>query len=218
MRVISDRLAARLVRARTRRRLRSLRKRRRGSAAVSAAPQPPPQPQERRRGRAHSCTPISPPAITSAARWTSRSRSSPRRPRSIPNYAQAYNVYGLVYTVLRRQREGASRTSSARSRSRRTTRISITTGAGTCAAQTRDASRSRKFEQRRAQSAVPTPEIALVNAGAAASTIGDMRARREYFRRALAARPGQRAGELRARAASRTSAARSTRRAAGCGA
>jgi type IV pilus assembly protein PilF len=47
-----------------------------------------------------------------------------------------------------------------------------------------------QFEIAVANSLYRTPEIALVNAGRCAQTIGDIRLAESYFRRALAAQPG----------------------------
>jgi len=47
-----------------------------------------------------------------------------------------------------------------------------------------------QFEIAVANSLYRTPEIALVNAGRCAQTIGDIRLAESYFRRALASQPG----------------------------
>ena len=67
-----------------------------------------------------------------------------------PNNARIYNVYGLVYTELGENAEGARRTSAARWRWRRPTRRSARTGAGTSARRGARATRSPNSRRRRA--------------------------------------------------------------------
>jgi type IV pilus assembly protein PilF len=106
-----------------------------------------------------------------------------------PNFAQAYNVYGLVYSVLGEDRKAEQNFERALQLAPDDSDIHHNWGWYLCQHK-REREALAEFEIAVRNPLYKTPEIALVNAGRCATTIGDMRAADMYFRRALVAQPG----------------------------
>ena len=180
------------------------------------ARQLPPQPQDGSAPeRARSCTPISRPATTSAARWTSRSRSSTRRSSSIPTTRRPTTSTASSTPSWARTRKAEQNFERALALAPNDPEIHHNWGWYLCQHK-REREALAQFELAVRNPLYRTPEIALVNAGRCAQAIGDVRAAEGYFRRALVRAAGQRAGELRPRAARVQGRHATTRRAPGC--
>ena len=106
-----------------------------------------------------------------------------------PNYAPAYNVYGLVYAVLGEDRKAEENFERALSLTPNDSDIHHNWGWYLCQHK-REREALEQFEIAVRNPLYKTPEIALVNAGRCAITLGEMRVADGYFRRALAAKPG----------------------------
>src|SRR5450432_20474 len=106
-----------------------------------------------------------------------------------PSYAPAYNVYGLVYAVLGDDRKAEQSFQRALELAPNDSDVHHNWGWYLCQHK-REREALAQFEIAVQNSLYRTPEIALVNAGRCAQTIGDIRAAETYFRRALAAQPG----------------------------
>lgn len=106
-----------------------------------------------------------------------------------PNYAQAYNIYGLIYAVLGEDRKAEQNFERALQLAPNDSDIHHNWGWYLCQHK-REREALAQFETAVANPLYRTPEIALVNAGRCAQAIGDARAAEGYFRRALAAQPG----------------------------
>src|SRR5216683_4405056 len=106
-----------------------------------------------------------------------------------PNYAPAYNVYGLVYSVLGEDRKAEQNFERALLLAPNDSDIHHNWGWYLCQHK-REREALAQFEIAVANSLYRTPEIALVNAGRCAQTIGEIRLAESYFRRALASQPG----------------------------
>jgi type IV pilus assembly protein PilF len=105
------------------------------------------------------------------------------------NYAPAYNVYGLIYSVLGEDRKAEQNFERALALAPNDSDIHHNWGWYLCQHK-REREALEQFEIAVRNPLYKTPEIALVNAGRCAITIGDMRAADGYFRRALVVKPG----------------------------
>jgi type IV pilus assembly protein PilF len=106
-----------------------------------------------------------------------------------PSYAPAYNIYGLVYAVLGDDRKAEQSFQRALELSPNDSDVHHNWGWYLCQHK-REREALVQFEIAVSNTLYRTPEIALVNAGRCAQTIGDIRGAEAYFRRALAAQPG----------------------------
>ena len=106
-----------------------------------------------------------------------------------PGYAPAYNLYGLVYAVLGEDRKAEQSFERALALAPNDSDVHHNWGWYLCQHK-REREALAQFEIAVANSLYRTPEIALVNAGRCAQTIGDIRLAESYFRRALTAQPG----------------------------
>ena len=106
-----------------------------------------------------------------------------------PSYAPAYNLYGLVYAVLGDDRKAEQSFERALALAPNDSDVHHNWGWYLCQHK-REREALAQFEIAVANSLYRTPEIALVNAGRCAQTIGEIRVAESYFRRALAAQPG----------------------------
>jgi type IV pilus assembly protein PilF len=106
-----------------------------------------------------------------------------------PNYAPAYNTYGLVYAVLGNDSKAEQSFQRALALAPNDSDVHHNWGWYLCQHK-REREALGQFEIAVSNSLYRTPEIALVNAGRCAQTIGDVRAAESYFRRALAVQPG----------------------------
>jgi type IV pilus assembly protein PilF len=106
-----------------------------------------------------------------------------------PNYAPAYNIYGLVYAMLGDDRKAEQSFQRALELAPNDSEVHHNWGWYLCQHK-REREALAQFEIAVSNSLYRTPEIALVNAGRCAQTMGDVRSAESYFRRALAAQPG----------------------------
>jgi type IV pilus assembly protein PilF len=106
-----------------------------------------------------------------------------------PGYAPAYNLYGLVYAVLGDDRKAEQSFERALALAPNDSDVHHNWGWYLCQHK-REREALAQFEIAVGNSLYRTPEIALVNAGRCAQTIGEIRLAESYFRRALAAQPG----------------------------
>ena len=107
------------------------------------------------------------------------------------NYAPAYNTYGLVYAVLGDDRKAEQSFQRALQLAPADSDFHHNWGWYLCQHK-REREALEQFEIAVRNPLYKTPEIALVNAGRCAITIGDMRLAEGYFRRALLAQPHRR--------------------------
>ena len=105
------------------------------------------------------------------------------------NYAPAYNVYGLVYSVLGEDRKAEQNFERALTLAPSDSDIHHNWGWYLCQHK-REREALEQFDIAVRNPLYKTPEIALVNAGRCAITLGEMRVAETYFRRALVAKPG----------------------------
>jgi len=106
-----------------------------------------------------------------------------------PNYAQAYNIYGLVYATLGEDSKAEQSFQRALQLAPGDSEIHQNWGWFLCS-HNRERQSLAEFEAAARNPLYRNPEIALVNAGRCALAIGDWRAADTYFKRALAAQPG----------------------------
>jgi len=106
-----------------------------------------------------------------------------------PNYAQTYNIYGLVYAVLGEDRNAEQNFERALQLAPNDSEIHHNWGWYLCQHK-REREALGQFELAVRNPLYRTPEIALVNAGRCAMAINEMRVADGYFRRALVAQPG----------------------------
>ena len=106
-----------------------------------------------------------------------------------PGYAPAYNVYGLVYAVLGDDRKAEQSFERALELAPNDSDIHHNWGWYLCQHK-REREALAQFDLAVRNPLYRTPEVALVNAGRCAITLGDMRLAESYFRRALVAQPG----------------------------
>jgi len=105
------------------------------------------------------------------------------------NYAPAYNVYGLVYAVLGENAKAEQNFMRALELAPSDSDIHHNWGWYLCQHK-REREALAQFDIAVRNPLYKSPEIALVNAGRCAITLGDMRLAESYFRRALVAQPG----------------------------
>jgi type IV pilus assembly protein PilF len=106
-----------------------------------------------------------------------------------PNYAQAYNVYGLVYATIGEDAKAEQSFSRALQLAPSDSEIRQNWGWYLCS-HNRERESLPQFELAVRNPLYRTPEIALVNAGRCAQSAGETKAADAYFRRALQAQPG----------------------------
>ncbi len=106
-----------------------------------------------------------------------------------PGYAPAYNLSGLVYAVLGDDRKAEQSFQRALELAPNDSDVHHNWGWYLCQHK-REREALGQFEIAVQNSLYRTPEIALVNAGRCAQTIGEVRLAETYFRRALGAQPG----------------------------
>ncbi|HXX84457.1 MAG TPA: type IV pilus biogenesis/stability protein PilW [Casimicrobiaceae bacterium] len=106
-----------------------------------------------------------------------------------PNYAQTYNIYGLVYAVMGEDRNAEQNFDRALQLAPNDSEIHHNWGWYLCQHK-REREALGQFELAVRNPLYRTPEIALVNAGRCAMSINEMGVADGYFRRALAAQPG----------------------------
>jgi type IV pilus assembly protein PilF len=106
-----------------------------------------------------------------------------------PVYAQAYNIYGLVYAVLGEDAKAEQNFTRALQLAPSDSEIRQNWGWYLCS-HNRARESLAEFEAAVRNPLYKTPEIALVNAGRCAQSLGETRTAEQYFRRALAAQPG----------------------------
>ncbi|MDQ6916195.1 MAG: type IV pilus biogenesis/stability protein PilW [Pseudomonadota bacterium] len=106
-----------------------------------------------------------------------------------PGYAPAYNLFGLVYAVLGDDRKAEQSFQRALELAPNDSDVHHNWGWYLCQHK-REREALGQFEIAVQNSLYRTPEIALVNAGRCAQTIGEVRLAETYFRRALGAQPG----------------------------
>ena len=105
-----------------------------------------------------------------------------------PNYAQAYNIYGLVYATLGEDQKSQQNFGRALQLAPADPEIRQNWGWYLC---THNRARDSlpEFEAAVRDPLYKTPEIALVNAGRCAESLGDLQLAEQYFRRALGVQP-----------------------------
>jgi len=106
-----------------------------------------------------------------------------------PNYAQAYNISALVYAVLGDDRKAEQSFAQALQLAPNDSDIHHNWGWYLCTHK-RERESLTEFEKAVNNPLYHTPEVALVNAGRCSQAAGDERGAENYFRRALAAQPG----------------------------
>ena len=106
-----------------------------------------------------------------------------------PNYAPAYNVFGLVYAVLGDDRKAEQSFAQALQLAPNDSDIHHNWGWYLCTHK-RERESLAEFELAVRNPLYRTPEAALVNAGRCSQALGDTAVAENYFRRALAAQPG----------------------------
>src|SRR5215813_14747753 len=105
-----------------------------------------------------------------------------------PNYAQTYNIYGLVYAVLGEDRNAEQNFDRALQLAPNDSDIHHNWGWYLCQHK-REREALGQFELAVRNPLYKTPEIALVNAGRCSQPF-DEKAAESYYRRALAVQPG----------------------------
>jgi type IV pilus assembly protein PilF len=105
-----------------------------------------------------------------------------------PNYAQAYNIYGLVYATLGDDRKAEENFGRALQLAPNDSDIHHNWGWYLCQHK-REREALAEFETAVRNPLYRTPEIALVNAGRCSQPF-DEKAAESYYRRALAVQPG----------------------------
>jgi type IV pilus assembly protein PilF len=106
-----------------------------------------------------------------------------------PGYAQAYNIYGLVYATLGEDSKAEQNFQRALQLAPGDSEIHQNWGWFLCT-HNRERQSLAEFDAAVRNPLYRTPEIALVNAGRCSTALGDTRAAEGYFKRALAAQPG----------------------------
>jgi type IV pilus assembly protein PilF len=106
-----------------------------------------------------------------------------------PNIAKTYNIYGLVYTMLREDVKAEQNFRKAMALAPSDPDIRANWGWYLC---THDQMRESlpEFELAIRDPLYKTPDVALVNAGRCAATIGEVDRAEAYYRRALQIQPG----------------------------
>jgi type IV pilus assembly protein PilF len=109
-----------------------------------------------------------------------------------PSNAQTYNIFGLVYTVLRENAKAEQSFARALELAPQDPEIRQNWGWYLCTHQ-REKEAIPQFERAFSDPLYKTPEIPLVNAGRCSMMIGDARAAEGYFRRTLTVSPNNEA-------------------------
>ncbi len=109
-----------------------------------------------------------------------------------PNNAKAYNIYGLVYTVLGENAKAEQNFRHALTLAPQDSEARQNWGWYLCTHE-RVKESIPEFEQAVANPLYKTPDIPLINAGRCSAMIGDARAAEGYFQRALAVSPNSEA-------------------------
>ncbi len=105
-----------------------------------------------------------------------------------PTNARAFNIYGLVYTMLGDEAKATESFGRALALAPNDSEIRHNWGWYLCShGKAREA--LKEFEAALKNPLYRTPEIALVNAGRCAASLGDVKAAEDYYRRALASAP-----------------------------
>jgi type IV pilus assembly protein PilF len=112
-----------------------------------------------------------------------------------PSYAPAYNVLGLVYATLGDDRKAEQSFAQALQLAPADSDAHHNWGWYLCTHK-RERESLAEFEIAVRNPLYRAPEVALVNAGRCSQALGDTRAAENYFRRALAAQPGNPLGSL----------------------
>ena len=105
-----------------------------------------------------------------------------------PNYAPAYNIFGLIYAVLGEDSKAEQNFERALQLAPNNPDIHHNWGWYLCQHK-REREALAQFEAAISDPLYRTPEIALVNAGRCAQAIGDNAAAEGHFRRALSGQP-----------------------------
>jgi len=106
-----------------------------------------------------------------------------------PTYARAYNVYGLVYTMLGNPQQAESNFQRALALAPNDPDIRANWGGFLCTTgRPREAIPQLEIALR--DPLYKSPEIAFINAGKCSVALGDTKKAEEYFRSALSASPG----------------------------
>jgi type IV pilus assembly protein PilF len=105
------------------------------------------------------------------------------------NNPKTYNVYGLVYTMLGETQKAEMNFQRALSLAPNDSEIRENWGAFLCATG-RPRESIPEFEMALKDPLYKSPEIALINAGKCTAALGDNTKADQYFRRAIAAAPG----------------------------
>ncbi len=106
-----------------------------------------------------------------------------------PENAQAYNIYGLVYATMGDTRKAEQSFEHALQLAPNDSDIRHNWGWYLCQ-HNRERESLAQFEAAASNPLYRAPEVALVNAGRCAQGLGDAALAEQYFRRALAAQPG----------------------------
>ena len=106
-----------------------------------------------------------------------------------PNNANTYNVYGLVYATMGENAKAEQNFQRALQLAPQDSEIRQNWGWYLCM-HDRAQQSIGEFERAVKNPLYRTPEIALVNAGRCSASLGDYAAAEQYFKRALAAAPG----------------------------
>jgi type IV pilus assembly protein PilF len=106
-----------------------------------------------------------------------------------PDYAPAYNVYGLVYATIGEDAKAEQSFARALQLAPGDSELHQNWGWYLCT-HNRGRESLAEFETAARNPLYKAPEIALVNAGRCSQALGDQRAAENYFRRALVAQPG----------------------------
>ena len=106
-----------------------------------------------------------------------------------PTYAQAYNIYGLVYATLGEDQKAEQNFGRALQLAPTDSEIRQNWGWYLCS-HNRARDSLAEFEAAVRNPLYKSPEVALVNAGRCAESLGEFRLAEQYFRRSLAAQPG----------------------------
>ena len=106
-----------------------------------------------------------------------------------PGYPRIYNIYGLVYAMLGDRAKAEESFRQALALAPNDSEIRANWGAYLCGTG-RPREAMPEFEQVLRDPLYKAPEIALINAGKCSVALGNTKGADDYFRRALAASPG----------------------------
>ena len=103
-----------------------------------------------------------------------------------PTNPKIYNVYGLVYATLGQDAEAAAQFPQGARTGAYRVRVPAELGLVPCARTARPGQSIPEFERPWNDPLYRTPEIALINAGRCAGSLGENRQAEQFFKRALA--------------------------------